>query len=361
VLVPGVTAVSICEQCGHSETSSIFNLENYYDSNYKIGGFDVDDDDLYSIEDGQVVYRSEHMARVFLEKTVGFNIKKLLDYGCGKSLVSKRVMTSNDKLDFFLFDVSRDYVEFWKNFRSEEQCAFFDTPRSWDESFDCVTSFFSLEHVPSPRASLTRIRRLLKDDGLLYAVVPNMYSVNRADLLVVDHLHHYSRSSMRYCLSSCGFDLLEIDEHAHQQASIFIAKAIAEKPTVITTDPLEVINEVQFAYKIADYWKTVEDRLRDFEEHAIVSGLDRVFIFGAGIIGVYLYSKYRNKKIITGFIDSNVHKQKKLYCGLPVFSPQVINLTQTDGLLVGLNAGVGETVIGPNRRFDQISKNIFYC
>ncbi len=360
-LMPGKTVVSVCAHCGHMETSSLFDLDQYYDTGYKIGGLDADEDDLYTIEDGRMVFRSEHMARVLLEKTSHLGITKLLDYGCGKSLTSQRAMAANTELDVYLFDVSRDYVEFWKSFRPEEKLAFFNTPPSWSGSFDCVTSFFSLEHVPSPKDSVTQIRSLLRNGGYLYAIVPNIYSVNRADMLVVDHLHHYSLSSMKYCLSSCGFELVEVDNHSHQQASIYIARAVAEQVSVIELDPAEVQTGIHDAYKLADFWKGVEARLHEFEARAAASGVGRIFIYGAGIVGVFLYSRFRNKQIIAGFIDLNLHKQKKLYCGLPVVSPSTVQLEPSDGMLVGLNPGVGEPVIASMRQFEQIGKNIFFC
>lgn len=363
VLVPGKTIVSVCSHCSHVETASLFDLDQYYDSEYKIGALDADDDDLYTINEGRMVFRSEHMARIFLKKMGNVGIRSLLDYGCGKSLTSKCLMDANPNLDVFLFDVSRDYVEFWKNYRSEDKYGFFTPPPHWAASFDCVTSFFSLEHVPFPLDSLTQIRSLLKNGGLLYAIVPNIYSVNRADLLVVDHLHHYSLSSMRYALSSCGFELIDVDNDSHQQASIYIAKAIDKIPEFsdIQIDNIEVNNGIFGIQALANYWKGVEERLRYFEEQVITSGAQRVFIYGAGIVGLYLYSKFYNKIIIAGFIDSNMHKQKKLYCGLSVYSPSSVSLLSSDFLLVGLNPGVGQSVISSMRDFDVIGKNIFFC
>ncbi|MDP1558308.1 MAG: class I SAM-dependent methyltransferase [Nitrosomonas sp.] len=360
-LVPGKTVVSVCAHCGHLETSSLFDLDQYYDTGYKIGGINAEEDDLYAIESGRMVFRSEHMASVLLQKTSNLGITTLLDYGCGKSLTSQRAMADNPDLDIYLFDVSRDYEAFWKSFRPDEKLSFFNTPLSWNGSFNCVTSFFSLEHVPFPRDSVARIRSLLRNGGYLYAIVPNIYSVNRADLLVVDHLHHYSLSSMKYCLSSCGFELIEVDNLSHQQASIYIAKAVAGQPSRIEPDPAEVQESIQDAYKLADFWQGVEARLLEFEVRATTSGVGRIFIYGAGIVGIFLYSRFRNKQIIAGFIDSNLHKQKKRYCGLPVVSPSAVQLAPSDGLLVGLNAGVGEPVIASMRQFEQIAKNIFFC
>jgi SAM-dependent methyltransferase len=359
-LVPGRTVVSACARCGHAETAPILDATTYYDTEYKIGASSAEEDDLYAIVDGRHVLRSEHMARVFLEKTARFHPEKVLDYGCGKSLLARRAMSLDPRLDFFLVDVSHDYEQFWRTFRPSDKCAVLDTPPAWDASFDCVTSLFALEHVPSPRESLTRIRRLLREGGILYAVVPDMYSANRMDLLVIDHLHHFTTTSMHCCLAASGFELVDLDRHSHQQASIVLARAVTDAAPPVTPDPQEVAAGIRYVHELADYWRSVEQRLREFEDRALASGVTRLFIYGAGAVGAYLHSRVRDKRPIAAFIDANVHKQRRTCGGLPVLAPEATRLQASDGLLVGLNAGLGESVIRANRNFDLAAAHTFF-
>ena len=53
-----------------------------------------------------------------------------------------------------------------------------------------VASLFSLEHVPDTLGSLRQIKKLLKPDGILYLVVPNMFSENTADMIRSKHAFH---------------------------------------------------------------------------------------------------------------------------------------------------------------------------
>ena len=77
-------------------------------------------------------------------------------------------------------------------------------------------------------------------------------------------------------------------------------------------------------------------------------------------MGVFLYSRLRQKNRILGFIDSNPHKQKKQYCDLKVFDPAQITLGENVGLLVGLNPGVGERVIGLMPQFSSATERMFF-
>lgn len=105
-----------------------------------------------------------------------------------------------------------------------------------DRTFDVLTMFQVLEHVPSPRRTLLHCRRLLKDDGLLFIVVPNEapYSLRlllprlfgmlgvarfkpfvRRGLRKIDlesmwevHLSHFSEPALRHGLERCGYDVV---------------------------------------------------------------------------------------------------------------------------------------------------------
>ena len=53
---------------------------------------------------------------------------------------------------------------------------------------DLISSFFTLEHVSSPNNFISQIYPLLKEGGIFYCVVPNIYK-NFADLIVADHIN----------------------------------------------------------------------------------------------------------------------------------------------------------------------------
>jgi SAM-dependent methyltransferase len=104
-------------------------------------------------------------------------------------------------------------------------------------TFDNVTMFHVLEHVPDPRATLVRCRDVLSDGGMLFLAVPNdVQSLRqrakvRLGKLGVDryarqgrlalpkisldgamqeiHLSHFTTKSLAYLLEHNGFDVVE--------------------------------------------------------------------------------------------------------------------------------------------------------
>ncbi len=93
------------------------------------------------------------------------------------------------------------------------------------DSFDVVTLWHALEHLPDPRSTLEKIHRILKKDGLLVVAVPNLnnfitrilyflakgkklklFSINAKEL----HLWHFSPHSLSRMLQETGYGVMNI-------------------------------------------------------------------------------------------------------------------------------------------------------
>ena len=84
-----------------------------------------------------------------------------------------------------------------------------------DGSFDIVTLWHVLEHVPDPVGTLRRIRRLLKPDGLLVFAIPNSESYEASlfrgawsGLDIPRHLFVFSPTSVETALKRSGFETI---------------------------------------------------------------------------------------------------------------------------------------------------------
>jgi len=86
-----------------------------------------------------------------------------------------------------------------------------------DRSFDVVTLWNVLEHLHSPLDTLSEVRRLLKDDGVLILTVPNGASLDARifgdcwiGLDPPRHLYTFSPATVRSTLSRAGLQAGEI-------------------------------------------------------------------------------------------------------------------------------------------------------
>jgi 2-polyprenyl-3-methyl-5-hydroxy-6-metoxy-1,4-benzoquinol methylase len=104
---------------------------------------------------------------------------KLLDVGCGFGLFMKRAQESG--WDVFGVDVSRaatEYATYTLRLSNVARCEVEHAPYERN-SFDCVTLWNVIEHVPSPTSVLRECKTFLKNDGMIVVRVPNIAFVSK--------------------------------------------------------------------------------------------------------------------------------------------------------------------------------------
>lgn len=86
------------------------------------------------------------------------------------------------------------------------------------KKFDIITLWQVLEHIDDPNRYLSKIKKIIKKDGLLYIGVPNIqstqYLIFRNKWFHLDlprHLFAYSPKTLKEILEKNGFDVFRID------------------------------------------------------------------------------------------------------------------------------------------------------
>lgn len=323
-LVEGNSTIYSCASCSHCQTESSIDFEKYYSTEYKTLMAFPDEDDIYGIENGKTIYRSDHMVQIFLSKILRYRSDlqpseciRTLDYGCGKGHFAKNLSSLSSLFKCYLYDISTDYLPIWSEHVSPSHYACSDIPDSWFGAFEVVTSLLSMEHVQDPIKELKKLQLLLSSQGIIYIIVPNMYSENRMDMLVADHIHHYSPLSMRKALQKAGLELVEEDHVSHSQCTIYIAKNCPESSRPVH-NPSNTDEYLQRQKDLAMSFQSSLDMLNTFLESK--SGRP-IIIVGAGVIGSLIASLIDDLTQIACFVDSSIFKQKKGWLSSHVISP----------------------------------------
>ena len=136
---------------------------------------------------------------------------RLLDIGCGTG----SFLSFMNKKGFDVFGVESNIKA--RKICLERNIAVQSTESELaPASFDTISLWHVLEHLPHPESSLATYRALLKPSGILVVAVPNFESHDRihyhqdwAALDVPRHLWHFTPKGLIMMAYECGFDLIK--------------------------------------------------------------------------------------------------------------------------------------------------------
>jgi SAM-dependent methyltransferase len=307
------TTAFLCASCGHGQSDNLPDVHKFYDTEYRISLESDEHDQLYAVAEGTPVYRTDRQAELVVEFVDIPKGALLLDYGAAKAATLKKVLAMRPDVVGHVFDVSMDYVSSWESWLSADRRATYSLPDSWKQIFDVATAHFVLEHVESPVEVLRSIHSVLKPNGVLLLSVPDVLA-NPGDLLVVDHLNHFSISSVERALVGAGFGDIKIDRAAFTSALVVTAR---KKATGTASLQTSVVLEPML--EVAKFWSRAGVLL---DHIAARRGKQKCAIYGAGFYGSFIAARIGSVANLVCFVDRNAHLQGKAQFGFPIVPPE---------------------------------------
>lgn len=204
-------AVVQCRQCGLARTACALGpeqLQAYYGPTY----YGSEARRFHPWIESAIAWFRDRRARevMRLRSTPG----RVLDIGCGRGLMLAELKrrgwqcAGTEPSQELAHAIRRDSGIEVKTEASLLDCNF-DAG-----SFDVVTLWHVLEHLPAPVRTLREIRRILKPGGVVIVEVPNLDSWQARfgggawfHLDTPRHLYHFSRRSLQTILEQAGFIL----------------------------------------------------------------------------------------------------------------------------------------------------------
>lgn len=311
-LIDVPTLVFACSSCGHCQSEDLPDLQKFYDTEYRISLESDEHDQLYAMIDGRPVFRTDRQVEILLNLVDIRLNARILDYGAAKAVTLRKVLERRPDLDGYVFDVSRDYIATWQPWLKEGRYATYTLPDRWNSSFDVVTAHFVLEHVAAPIEVLRSIHSVLRRDGRLFLSVPDLQG-NPGDMLVVDHLNHFSTFSLERALISAGFGEVEFNRQEFSGGIICIAKARGSSSEASRTS-----GDLNIARDIASFWSGVATILG--RAASTRTGVPSA-IYGAGVYGSFVAARIGKATNLRCFVDRNPNLKGTSLYGLPVMHP----------------------------------------
>ncbi len=148
----------------------------------------------------------------------GLKQGKLLDVGCGSGHFLKAMQKNGwHCTGTEVSDSSKPFLEKLRQQKIDIRYGKLLDISFPSESFDLVTFWHVVEHLPNPSDEIRYVRRLLKKNGRLFVAVPNIDSVSFAlfgcnwfHLDAPRHLNHFSPKTLSLLLEKNGFSVKRV-------------------------------------------------------------------------------------------------------------------------------------------------------
>lgn len=199
-----------CLNCFHVYSS--YEQVEHYDGYWRESEFDLNWWDLAH----RKVYN--HFIKKFLTKESG----SILDVGCGLGFFVKTVMQQRPNWKVIGYEMSEVAVKFAreKNGLSNVFSGRVEDSQLSLASFDIITLWDVIEHIPKPQPLLHYLHSLLKPGGILFLQTPNFpIQLYKAKIKVLlkgmkegvhyleakDHINDYTQTSLNFLAEQCNF------------------------------------------------------------------------------------------------------------------------------------------------------------
>jgi 2-polyprenyl-3-methyl-5-hydroxy-6-metoxy-1,4-benzoquinol methylase len=249
----------------------------------------------------------------FLQENTELTEKgRLLDIGCGNGALLRAFNRTAPKWSLVGTELNEKYRELIEGIVGVERlytCAPEDVPGT----FNLITMVHVLEHIVSPKDFLVSLRDKLSPDGLLMVEVPN-YRQNPFDLLIADHITHFSPASVRAVIQNAGFEIIALSANWVPKELTIIARKLEDLLPNYTCDNAD---ETEKSVSLALQW--LESVVEDARQAAVTGDFG---LLGTSIAATWLFSELGDS--VDFFVDEDPYRIGKSYMGRPVFHPSQV-------------------------------------
>ena len=204
---------------------------------------------------------------------------------------------------------------------------------------DVITMFHVLEHLPEPVAALQNLRDISHSGSRLVVEVPILELGLTNDIngfFSVQHMTHFSRSSLKNCLARAGWVEMEwLEQQNYNGCRVLCRPGEARRQVEGNPGDFAALDKSLRQWYAA--LRAAEKRL------AVVPSFPRWVIWGGGMHTELLYhltSLFSHDRTYL-VVDSDSLKQGKSWRGIPIRSPDILPSIdwQNTGLLISSYGG----------------------
>jgi 2-polyprenyl-3-methyl-5-hydroxy-6-metoxy-1,4-benzoquinol methylase len=312
-------ALAVCKACGMTqklpdsqwlaEIGEIYrDYEMYHQST-------ANDQAVFDPASGRPMGRCQVLAKRLLKSVLLPAAGSLLDVGAGSGAMLAAFSAASQDWRLFGLDLDNRKEAALKAIPRFERL-FIVGPDQVAQQFDLLTLIHSLEHFPNPIDMLRKLHGLIVLGGRLFVQVNN---VERTpfDLVVADHLSHFSPDSLVYLIAKAGFAVDSVHtDWVNKEISLLAAAGYASVTTPVADDAPLVMARVQS--DVAWLGNMLEHARGTVEQ----VGHGQFGVFGTSVAATWLASGLG--EVIDFYVDEDPARLGRTHLGRPIVTPDQV-------------------------------------
>lgn len=324
--------LAVCMECGAVQKrvdaqwlQEIDDIYRNYSTYYQSGG---DEQIVFDRRSGEPRRRSDVLISCLTTHGNWQESMDVLDVGCGNGATLRamsQVFPQWRLHGFELSDGTLDRLKTIPGFQRLYSGSFARIQRS----FDLVSMIHAIEHFENPTQTLRELQPIV-GAGRLFIEVCNI-NENPFDILVADHLVHFSPHTLTVLLQRAGFTVTTVATDWVAKEISLLAQPAAEENEICASAPTDQLPEMVYS-RISNYvvWLTsLVEKARDTLDANKKSGdRSRAFgLFGTSIAATWLADQLGDQ--LSFFVDEDSSRIGRQHMGRPILSPADVPAAST--------------------------------
>lgn len=248
-----------CEGCG------LIFQEPGTDKSKILDWYALGKDDQYLNEFENRVKNAKRILSTLSKNGTG---KKLLDVGCSTGIL----LYAAKEMGYEIYGIEPskwavDYIKIQLGFENIF-CGGLEAYPVQENYFDVITLLDVIEHFPNPHQSLEIINRLLKPQGKIIILTPDIGSViarffkSRWWCIIPEHLFYFSRETLKTLLEQTGFTIeKELSTGRTFHLSHWAYKVVGERYKPLLEK--SILSKIPFYVNLGDQMLVIGTKGRD--------------------------------------------------------------------------------------------------
>jgi len=239
---------------------------------------------------------------------------QVLDFGCGTGAALKTYSARYPHWTLYGAELSTQSLALLQKIPGFAEL-FTCPPADISMQFELITAFHAIEHVLDPVATLRDLSGRLTGGGILFVQVPDAEK-NPYDLVIADHLMHFTLESLRFAALLAGLNIIEVSDAVLPKELSLIARAgnATHRTEPVSPDPRQSMARVD---------AQIDWLVNQAESANVIARASGNFgLFGSSISATWLAGLLGDR--ISFFVDEDKTRVGGRHMGKPIIGPSDI-------------------------------------